>query len=36
VWELGQSLDADDLLHEITGERIDFPVLAAQAREGLA
>jgi hypothetical protein len=36
VWELGQSLDADDLLHEITGERIDFPVLAAQAREALA
>jgi hypothetical protein len=36
VWELGQSLDADDLLREITGERIDFSVLAAQAREALA
>jgi hypothetical protein len=32
VWELGQSLDADELLREVTGERIEFSVLAAEAR----
>lgn len=36
VWELGQSLDADDLLQEITGERIEFSVLADEARAALA
>jgi hypothetical protein len=36
VWELGQSLDADQLLREITGERIDFSVLEAEARAALA
>src|SRR3954469_25124546 len=36
VWELGQSLDADQLLREITGERIEFSVLAAEARAALA
>jgi hypothetical protein len=36
VWELGQSLDADELLREITGERIEFSVLADEARAALS
>jgi hypothetical protein len=36
VWELGQSLDADELLREVTGERIEFSVLAAEARAALS
>jgi hypothetical protein len=36
LWELGQSLDADDLLAEVTGDRIDIGVLADQARAALA
>jgi hypothetical protein len=36
LWELGQSLDADQLLREVTGERIEFSVLAAAARAALA
>ena len=30
LWELGQSLDADALLREVTGQSIDFGVLADQ------
>ncbi len=36
VWELGQSLNADQLLYEVTGERVDFAVLEAEARAALA
>jgi hypothetical protein len=36
LWELGQSLDADALLHEVTGERIEFDLLADQARAALS
>ena len=36
LWELGQSLDADALLAEVTGQRIDFSVLADRARAALA
>ncbi|MGZ4430963.1 MAG: hypothetical protein ACXVYV_04875 [Gaiellales bacterium] len=36
VWELGQSLRADELLREISGERLAFDVLAADARAALA
>ena len=36
LWELGQSLGADALLAEVTGQRIDFSVLADRARAALA
>jgi hypothetical protein len=36
LWELGQSLDADQLLSEVSGQRIEFDVLTAQARDALA
>jgi hypothetical protein len=36
LWELGQSLDADALLQEVTGERIEFDLLADQARAALS
>ncbi len=36
MWNLGQSLNADDLLQEVTGSRIDFGVLTAEAHEALA
>lgn len=35
MWNLGQSLRADDLLQEVTGSRIDFGVLTAEAHEAL-
>ncbi len=35
MWNLGQSLNADDLLQEVTGSRIDFGVLTAEAHEAL-
>jgi hypothetical protein len=35
LWSLGQSLRADDLLRELTGEPIRFEVLAAEARAAL-
>ena len=35
LWELGQSLDADALLREVTGDVVDFDVLADQARSAL-
>ena len=36
LWSLGQSLRADDLLRELTGEPIRFDVLADEARTALA
>jgi hypothetical protein len=36
LWELGQSLDADALLREVTGQEIEFDVLADQARRSLS
>ncbi len=36
LWELGQSLDADALLREVTGDGIEFDVLADQARRALS
>jgi hypothetical protein len=36
LWSLGQSLRADDLLRELTGEPIRFEVLADEARTALA
>jgi hypothetical protein len=36
LWELGQSLDADALLREVTGEPIEFDLLADQARAALS
>jgi hypothetical protein len=36
LWSLGQSLRADELLRELTGEPIRFEVLADEARAGLA
>jgi hypothetical protein len=36
LWELGQSLDADALLREVTGDVIEFDVLADQARRALS
>jgi hypothetical protein len=36
LWELGQSLDADALLHQVTGETIDFEVLVDEARRALS
>ncbi len=35
MWNLGQSMNADDLLQEVTGSRIDFGVLTAEAHEAL-
>ncbi len=35
MWTLGQSMNADDLLQEVTGSRIDFGVLTAEAHEAL-
>ena len=35
LWSLGQSLRADDLLRELTGEPIRFDVLADEARTAL-
>ena len=35
LWALGQSLRADDLLRELTGEPIRFDVLADEARSAL-
>jgi hypothetical protein len=35
VWELGQSLNAEQLLREVTGQELDFDVLAEQARRDL-
>jgi len=35
VWELGQSLDADQLLYEITGEHVEFSVLETELRAAL-
>lgn len=35
LWELGQSLRADDLLAEVTGERLQFDVLAEEAHAAL-
>jgi hypothetical protein len=36
LWELGQSLDADALLQDVTGDVIEFDVLADQARGALS
>jgi hypothetical protein len=36
LWSLGQSLRADDLLRELTGQPIRFEVLADEARAALA
>jgi hypothetical protein len=36
LWSLGQSLRADDLLREVTGESIRFDVLADEARRALS
>ena len=36
LWELGQSLDADALLREVTGQSIDFGVLSDRARDALS
>ena len=36
LWELGQSLDADRLLHELTGEPLSFQPLIERLREQLA
>jgi hypothetical protein len=36
LWELGQSLNADALLREATGQNIDFGVLSDRAREALS
>jgi hypothetical protein len=36
LWELGQSLDADRLLHELTGETLSFEPLLERTRERLA
>jgi hypothetical protein len=36
LWELGQSLNADQLLSEVSGQRIEFDVLTAQARDALS
>ncbi len=36
LWELGQSLDADALLGQITGEPLEFDLLADQARRALS
>src|SRR5438128_11822969 len=35
LWNLGQSLRADELLDEVCGEQIDLAVLAEEAREAL-
>jgi hypothetical protein len=35
LWNLGQSLTADQLLAEVSGQEVDFDVLAAEAREAL-
>ena len=35
LWALGQSMRADDLLRELTGEPIRFDVLADEARSAL-
>lgn len=35
VWELGQSLNAEQLLREVTGQELDFDVLAEQVRRDL-
>jgi hypothetical protein len=35
LWELGQSLNADALLREVTGQNIDFGVLSDRARDAL-
>jgi hypothetical protein len=36
LWELGQSLDADALLQDVTGNVIEFDVLADEARDALS
>jgi hypothetical protein len=36
MWNLGQSENADDLLEQVTGSRIDFGVLSTEAHEALA
>jgi len=36
LWELGQSLNADALLREVTGQNIDFGVLSDRARDALS
>jgi hypothetical protein len=36
LWELGQSLDADRLLYELTGETLSFEPLLERMRERLA
>ncbi len=35
LWNLGQSLNSDELLREVTGSRVDFGVLTAEAHEAL-
>jgi hypothetical protein len=36
LWELGQSLSAEQLLRDATGQRLEFGMLADQARERLS
>jgi hypothetical protein len=36
LWELGQSLNADALLREVTGRSIDFGLLSDRPREAFS
>jgi hypothetical protein len=36
LWELGQSLDVEQLLREVTGQRLEFGVLTQQLHEQLS
>ena len=36
LWELGESLDVEQLLREVTGQRLEFGVLTQQLHEQLS